>query len=206
VHAADGARVDHVVTDEEAVAGCPECGVLSTSIRQRRTTRPRAPPYGENPCSCAGTRSSTPAGRPRRSSAARRQTTMLRRRGSRQLEYLLSPPREITTTSSGHGMNRARPPVEAMSLLSRPGAVARRCCLGGAGRRGGHCHHGTELLDPWCSGPGRRCRGNGVAGAPPPSVLGPRPRQQGSGGLDAGLHHGLLHDCQGPWGSAQWRP
>ena len=36
VRAADGARVVHVVTDDEAAAACPVCGVVSTSVRQRR--------------------------------------------------------------------------------------------------------------------------------------------------------------------------
>nr|WP_198588511.1 ISL3 family transposase [Geodermatophilus chilensis] len=49
VRAADGVRVVHVVTDEETAAACPECGVLSSSVRQRRTTRPRDLPYGEAP-------------------------------------------------------------------------------------------------------------------------------------------------------------
>jgi hypothetical protein len=49
VRAADGARVVHVVTDDEAAAACPACGVFSTSVRQRRTTRPRDLPYGEEP-------------------------------------------------------------------------------------------------------------------------------------------------------------
>ncbi len=47
--AADGARVVHVVTDDEAAAACPVCGVFSTRVRQRRTTRPRDVPYGERP-------------------------------------------------------------------------------------------------------------------------------------------------------------
>jgi transposase len=47
VRAADGTRVVHVVTDEEAAAACPVCGVLSASVRQRRTTAPRDVPYGE---------------------------------------------------------------------------------------------------------------------------------------------------------------
>ena len=42
-----GARVVHVVTDDGAAAACPKCGVFSTSVRQRRTTRPRDLPYGE---------------------------------------------------------------------------------------------------------------------------------------------------------------
>jgi hypothetical protein len=49
VRAADGARVVHLVTDDEAAAACPACGVLSTSVRQRRTTRPRDLPYGQEP-------------------------------------------------------------------------------------------------------------------------------------------------------------
>lgn len=40
-------RVVHVVTDDQAVAACPKCGVFSRSVRQRRTTRPRDLPYGE---------------------------------------------------------------------------------------------------------------------------------------------------------------
>ncbi len=46
-HAADGARVVHVLTDDEGAAACPMCGVFSTRVRQRRTTRPRDLPYGE---------------------------------------------------------------------------------------------------------------------------------------------------------------
>jgi len=49
VRAADGTRVVHVVTDEETAAACPVCGVLSASVRQRRTTSPRDVPYGEQP-------------------------------------------------------------------------------------------------------------------------------------------------------------
>ena len=49
VRAADGARVVHVVTDDETAAACPACGVVSTSVRQRRVTRPRDVPYGEAP-------------------------------------------------------------------------------------------------------------------------------------------------------------
>jgi len=37
-----------VVTDDETAAACPGCGVFSTSVRQRRTTRPRDLPYGES--------------------------------------------------------------------------------------------------------------------------------------------------------------
>ena len=43
----DGVRVVHVVTDDESAATCPVCGVLSNSVRQRRTTRPRDVPYGK---------------------------------------------------------------------------------------------------------------------------------------------------------------
>ena len=43
----DGTRLVHVVTDDQAAAACPKCGVFSTSVRQRRTTRPRDLPYGE---------------------------------------------------------------------------------------------------------------------------------------------------------------
>jgi len=46
--AAAGGRVVHVVTDDETAAACPGCGVFSTSVRQRRTTRPRDLPYGES--------------------------------------------------------------------------------------------------------------------------------------------------------------
>lgn len=49
VRAADGARVVHVVTEDEAAAACPVCGVISTSVRQRRTDAPRDVPYGEEP-------------------------------------------------------------------------------------------------------------------------------------------------------------
>ena len=42
-------RVVHVLTDDEAAAVCPQCGVLSTTVRQRRTTRPRDLPQGEEP-------------------------------------------------------------------------------------------------------------------------------------------------------------
>ena len=42
-----GARVVHVLTDDPSEGACPAWGVLSTSVRQRRTTRPRDLPYGE---------------------------------------------------------------------------------------------------------------------------------------------------------------
>ena len=45
----DGVRTVHLRTDDETAAACPECGVFSSSVRQRRTTRPRDLPYGEAP-------------------------------------------------------------------------------------------------------------------------------------------------------------
>jgi transposase len=43
-----GGRVVHVVTGEDAAAaGCPDCGVVSTSAKEYVTTRPRDVPYGE---------------------------------------------------------------------------------------------------------------------------------------------------------------
>jgi len=42
-------RLVHVVTTVSSAAGCPACGVISTSVRQYRTTRPRDVPYGEEP-------------------------------------------------------------------------------------------------------------------------------------------------------------
>lgn len=45
----DGMRTVHLRTDDPAAAACPECGVFSSSVRQRRTTRPRDLPYGEAP-------------------------------------------------------------------------------------------------------------------------------------------------------------
>jgi transposase len=41
------ARLVHVVTTASTAAGCPACGVISTSVKQYRTTRPRDLPYGE---------------------------------------------------------------------------------------------------------------------------------------------------------------
>jgi transposase len=49
VRVAGGGRVVRVLTDGEGAAACPLCGVLSTSVRQRRATRPRDLPYGEQP-------------------------------------------------------------------------------------------------------------------------------------------------------------
>jgi transposase len=42
-------RLVHMVTAASSAAGCPQCGVVSTSVRQYRTTRPRDLPYGEEP-------------------------------------------------------------------------------------------------------------------------------------------------------------
>jgi transposase len=42
----DGIRRVHVVTAVEYAAGCPGCGVVSTSLKQNTTTRPRDLPYG----------------------------------------------------------------------------------------------------------------------------------------------------------------
>jgi transposase len=42
-------RLVHVVTAASSAAGCPRCGVVSTSVKQHRTTRPRDLPYGEEP-------------------------------------------------------------------------------------------------------------------------------------------------------------
>ena len=42
-------RLVHVVTAASSAAGCPQCGVISTSVKQHRTTRPRDLPYGEEP-------------------------------------------------------------------------------------------------------------------------------------------------------------
>ena len=42
-------RLVHLVTTAASAAGCPQCGVVSVSVKQRRTTRPRDLPYGEEP-------------------------------------------------------------------------------------------------------------------------------------------------------------
>jgi zinc-finger of transposase IS204/IS1001/IS1096/IS1165 len=50
VQRVDAVRLVHVVTTASSAAGCcPQCGVVSTSVKQRRTTRPRDLPYGEEP-------------------------------------------------------------------------------------------------------------------------------------------------------------
>jgi len=43
------ARLVHVRTTVSSAAGCPQCAVVSTSVRQHRTTRPRDLPCGEEP-------------------------------------------------------------------------------------------------------------------------------------------------------------
>ena len=42
-------RLVHVRTAVSSAAGCPACGVVSTSVKQYRTTRPRDLPFGEEP-------------------------------------------------------------------------------------------------------------------------------------------------------------
>jgi transposase len=39
----------HMVTTASGAAGCPECGVVSRSVKQYRVTRPRDLPYGQEP-------------------------------------------------------------------------------------------------------------------------------------------------------------
>ena len=43
---ADGTRIVHVVTDDPAAAACPDCGVVSTSVKDNPTTTPKDIPYG----------------------------------------------------------------------------------------------------------------------------------------------------------------
>jgi zinc-finger of transposase IS204/IS1001/IS1096/IS1165/Helix-turn-helix domain of transposase family ISL3 len=45
----EGGRMVHLRTTDPTAAACPQCGVFSTSVRQRRTTRPKDLPYGEAP-------------------------------------------------------------------------------------------------------------------------------------------------------------
>ena len=45
----EAVRLVHVVATASSAAGCPQCGVVSTSVKQHRTTRPRDLPYGEEP-------------------------------------------------------------------------------------------------------------------------------------------------------------
>jgi len=44
-----GARWVHLSTTDPDAAACPECGVFSTAVRQRRTTCPKDLPYGDAP-------------------------------------------------------------------------------------------------------------------------------------------------------------
>ncbi len=45
---ADGTRVVHVVTADEAAASCPDCGVVSRSVKEHATTSPKDIPYGRD--------------------------------------------------------------------------------------------------------------------------------------------------------------
>jgi transposase len=45
---ADGTRVVHVLTVEDAAAACPSCGVVSTSVKGKVTTAPRDIPCGQD--------------------------------------------------------------------------------------------------------------------------------------------------------------
>jgi transposase len=42
-------RLVQITATASSAAGCPACGVISTSVKQYRTTRPRDLPYGEEP-------------------------------------------------------------------------------------------------------------------------------------------------------------
>jgi len=42
-------RLVHVVTDDVGAAACPACGVLSSSVKEQVTTRPRDVRYGPDP-------------------------------------------------------------------------------------------------------------------------------------------------------------
>lgn len=44
-----GARVVHVATADESAAACPGCGVISASVKEYPTTRPKDLPYGPDP-------------------------------------------------------------------------------------------------------------------------------------------------------------
>lgn len=45
---ADGTRVVHVVTADEAAAACPGCGVVSRSVKEHTVTSPKDIPYGHD--------------------------------------------------------------------------------------------------------------------------------------------------------------
>ena len=44
----DGTRVVDVVTDDPTAAGCPSCGVVSVSVKERMSTSPKDIPYGRD--------------------------------------------------------------------------------------------------------------------------------------------------------------
>jgi transposase len=46
--AADGSRTVHVMTANSSAAGCPSCGVVSTSVKEHVTTSSKDLPYGES--------------------------------------------------------------------------------------------------------------------------------------------------------------
>lgn len=46
--AADGSRTVHVATADSSAKGCPSCGVVSTSLKERVVTSPKDLPYGES--------------------------------------------------------------------------------------------------------------------------------------------------------------
>lgn len=46
--AVDGTRTVHVATADASAAGCPSCGVVSTSVKEQVLTRPKDLPYGES--------------------------------------------------------------------------------------------------------------------------------------------------------------
>jgi transposase len=45
---ADGTRLVELATDEDTAAACPSCGVFSTSVKGRVSTRPKDIPYGQD--------------------------------------------------------------------------------------------------------------------------------------------------------------
>lgn len=45
---ADGTRVVHLATAEQAAAACPGCGVVSSSVKERVRTSPKDIPYGKD--------------------------------------------------------------------------------------------------------------------------------------------------------------
>jgi transposase len=81
--AADGrggwARLVHVVASASSAAGCPECGVVSASVKQYRTTRPRDLPYGEEPLAVRWRKRQFRWSRPARVGRSRRASPRCRR-------------------------------------------------------------------------------------------------------------------------------